>query len=141
VEELESRVTDYEVHRQRSEKKGTVVERVKQLQKKLGDMLRAKSIETITNSIIQYSTNLDERDDYLKQLHIYEVYTKTQGTPRPTQASPTNSTASNSTSLASATSRRKLTPQSPQPPSSSNTMKSSKKQPPSAAGSSSCSPT
>lgn len=43
-------------------------------------MLKAKSIETITNSIIQYSTNLDEREEYMKQLFLYEVYTKTHGT-------------------------------------------------------------
>jgi hypothetical protein len=42
-------------------------------------MLKVKSIETITNSIIQYSTNLDEREEYMKQLFLYEVYTKTQG--------------------------------------------------------------
>ena len=42
-------------------------------------MLRVKSIETITNSIIQYSTNLEEKEEHIKQLHIYSVYTKTQG--------------------------------------------------------------
>lgn len=31
------------------------------------------------NSIIQYSTNLDEREGYLKQLFLYDVYTRTQG--------------------------------------------------------------
>jgi hypothetical protein len=45
-------------------------------------MLRAKSIETITNSIIQYSTNLEEKEEHMKQLHIYSVYTKTQGKSR-----------------------------------------------------------
>lgn len=52
---------------------------MKNLQKKLSDILRAKSIETITNSIIQYSTNLDEKEEHMKQLYIYDVYTKTQG--------------------------------------------------------------
>ena len=42
-------------------------------------MLNAKSIEKQTNNIIQYSTNIDEKEEYMKQLFIYEVYTKTQG--------------------------------------------------------------
>lgn len=42
-------------------------------------MIKAKSNEVIMNSIIQYSTNLDEREGYLKQLFLYDVYTKTQG--------------------------------------------------------------
>ena len=56
---LEEKITGYEVYRQKSEKKATVMERIKALQKKLEDMLKAKSIETITNSIIQYSINID----------------------------------------------------------------------------------
>ena len=80
MDQLEGKITDYEIHRQKTEKKGTVIDRIKLLQKKLTDMLRAKSIETITNSIIQYSTNLEEKEEHMKQLHIYSVYTKTQGT-------------------------------------------------------------
>ena len=56
-----------------------MVDRVKNLQKKLGEMLGPKSLESITNSIIQYSSNIDEKEEYMKQLFVYDVYTKTQG--------------------------------------------------------------
>lgn len=76
---MESKILGYEIHRQKTEKKGTVVDRVKKLQKKLGEMLGPKSLESITNSIIQYSSNIDEKEEYMKQLFVYDVYTKTQG--------------------------------------------------------------
>ena len=42
-------------------------------------MLNAKSIEKQTNNIIQYSASIDEKEECMKQLFIYDVFSKTQG--------------------------------------------------------------
>lgn len=53
---------------------------MKALQKKLETLLKAnKSSETVASSINKYSENLDEREEYMKQIYLYDVYTKTQG--------------------------------------------------------------
>ena len=51
----------YEIYNQKVERKGTIVERVKRLKKKLIELLKAKSIEVVTDNVIKYSNTLDER--------------------------------------------------------------------------------
>lgn len=58
IEKIEASVTANEIKRQGIDKNGTVVDRVKKLQKKLEDMIKNKSVEIIVNNINQYSDRL-----------------------------------------------------------------------------------
>lgn len=42
-------------------------------------MIKNKSIEIIAQNVMQFSANVEEKEENLKQLYLYEVFTKTQG--------------------------------------------------------------
>jgi len=41
--------------------------------------MKSKSIEIIANNVMQYSANMDEKEENFKVLALYDVFNKTQG--------------------------------------------------------------
>ena len=71
--------------RQKIQRKGKIAERAKMLTFQI-QKLAEKSPDVVENSIQKYCQGLDEREENIKAMFLYEAFIATQGNPVLTQA-------------------------------------------------------